>query len=45
MIAQLTGTLLENTMDSVILDVHGVGYELLIPLSTAEKLPMPHATL
>ena len=32
-------------MDSVILDVHGVGYELLIPLSTAEKLPMPHATL
>ncbi|MBQ4480210.1 MAG: Holliday junction branch migration protein RuvA [Victivallales bacterium] len=45
MIAQLTGTLVENTMDSVILDVHGVGYELLIPLSTAEKLPTPHATL
>ena len=45
MIAQLTGNLVENTMDSAILDVHGVGYELLIPLSTAEKLPTPHATI
>ena len=45
MIAQLTGTLVENTMESVVVDVHGVGYELLIPLSTAEKLPMPNASL
>ena len=45
MIAQLTGTLIENTMDSVVVDVQGVGYELLIPLSTAEKLPMPHAPI
>lgn len=45
MIAQLTGTLVESTTETVLLDVHGVGYELLIPLSTAEKLPMPPATL
>ena len=45
MIAQVTGTLVENTMDSVVVDVQGVGYELLIPLSTAEKLPMPHAQI
>ena len=45
MIAQLTGILVENTMETVLLDVHGVGYELLIPLSTAEKLPLPNSPL
>jgi holliday junction DNA helicase RuvA len=40
MIAQLRGILLENNADgSVVLDVNGVGYELLTPLSTQEKLP------
>jgi len=28
MIVQLTGTLVEFTASSVVLDVHGVGYEL-----------------
>ena len=45
MIAQLTGILVEHTMETVLLDVHGVGYELLIPLSTAEKLPLPNSPL
>lgn len=39
MIAQLTGILLESTSDTAIIDVQGVGYEVFIPLSTAEKLP------
>ena len=41
MIAQLTGTLLESTPASVVVDVQGVGYEVLTPLSTQEKLPPP----
>lgn len=41
MIAQLTGTLLESTPSSVIVDVQGVGYEVMTPLSTQEKLPPP----
>lgn len=45
MIAQLTGILIENTTDSAVLEVNGVGYELLIPMSTAEHLPPPHAKL
>lgn len=39
MIVQLTGTLLESTADSAVVDVQGVGYEAFIPLSTSEKLP------
>jgi Holliday junction DNA helicase RuvA len=34
MIASLAGKLLEKTANSVIIDVAGVGYEVLIPLST-----------
>ena len=39
MIATLEGTVSEATPALVILDVHGVGYEVNIPLSTAERLP------
>lgn len=39
MISQLTGLLEEKTTHSVLLDVHGVGYELEVPLSTAFALP------
>lgn len=39
MISQLTGLLEEKTTHSVVLDVHGVGYELEVPLSTAFALP------
>lgn len=39
MIAFLRGILLERTPNRVVLDVHGVGYELLIPISTFQRLP------
>ena len=39
MIATLEGILTETTPTSVVLDIQGVGYEVNIPLSTAEHLP------
>jgi Holliday junction DNA helicase RuvA len=39
MIAFLHGILAEKQPTSVILDVHGVGYAALIPLSTYDRLP------
>lgn len=39
MIATLEGIVSESTPTSVILDVQGVGYEVHIPVTTAEKLP------
>lgn len=39
MIAWLEGNLREKSPTRVILDVRGVGYELLVPLSTFEALP------
>jgi Holliday junction DNA helicase RuvA len=38
MIAYLSGKLLEKEANSVIVDVHGVGYEVAIPLSTFYEL-------
>jgi Holliday junction DNA helicase RuvA len=40
-IAHLSGTILESAYDLCIVDVHGVGYEVAIPLSTFDKLPLP----
>jgi len=42
MIAFLKGTIAEAFPSRVLLDVHGVGYEVHIPLSTFEKLPIGH---
>src|SRR5271169_4848652 len=39
MIAHLSGTLLEKHPNLVILDVHGVGYEVTIPVSAFSSLP------
>lgn len=39
MIAQLTGTLIEASFTEAIIDVNGVGYQVLIPMSTFDKLP------
>lgn len=39
MIALLTGTLAQKEIDQVIVDVAGVGYRLMIPLSTFYALP------
>jgi holliday junction DNA helicase RuvA len=41
MIVQLQGTLLEATPLSAVIDVRGVGYEVHIPVTTAERLPGP----
>ena len=42
MIALLTGLLALKAPSQVTLDVHGVGYEVLIPLSTYYSLPNLH---
>jgi Holliday junction DNA helicase RuvA len=39
MIAFLHGLLAEKQPTSIVLDVHGVGYAVLIPLSTYDRLP------
>ena len=41
MIAHLRGRLLEKHPNRVIIDVQGVGYEALVPLSTFYELPEP----
>ena len=41
MITFLHGKLLEALPTQVVVDVHGVGYEALIPLSSYDKLPQP----
>lgn len=40
MIGYLSGILLERDFSSCLVDVNGVGYELSIPLSTFDKLPL-----
>lgn len=39
MIGRLTGTLLEKNPPQVLLDVHGVGYDVDVPMSTFYNLP------
>ena len=39
MIAKITGTLDSVSLTEVIIDVNGIGYEVIIPLSTYDKLP------
>lgn len=41
MISFLQGTLEEKGPDRVVLDVEGVGYEVLVPISTLARLPSP----
>ena len=41
MIAQVQGILASKHVDRVIVDVHGVGYQVFIPLSTYYTLPEP----
>lgn len=41
MITFLHGKLVETLPTQVVVDVHGVGYEVLIPLSSFDKLPPP----
>ena len=39
MIAHLQGTLASKTVEQAVIDVHGVGYAVSIPLSTCYTLP------
>lgn len=41
MINFIQGKLVESIPTHVVIDVHGVGYEALIPLSSFDKLPQP----
>src|SRR5450631_3418558 len=41
MITFLQGKLVEALPTQVVVDVNGVGYEVLIPLSSFDKLPLP----
>ncbi len=43
MIARLSGTLVEKQATRLVVDVHGVGYEVQVPLSTFYHLPEPGA--
>ena len=45
MIARLEGVLAEKAPEQVVLDVHGVGYEVRVPLSTFFELPDEGKTL
>ena len=39
MIGQLTGTLVDKNPPEVVVDCHGVGYEVSVPMSTFYNLP------
>ena len=39
MIGRLSGTLAEKNPPQILVDVGGVGYEVLIPLSSFDRLP------
>lgn len=45
MITFLHGTMVEAFPTHVVMDVHGVGYHVLIPLSSYDRLPAPGVTL
>ena len=45
MIGRLTGTLLEKNPPQILLDVHGVGYEIDVPMSTFYGLPATGAAV
>jgi Holliday junction DNA helicase RuvA len=39
----LHGKLVEALPTQVVVEVHGVGYEVLVPLSSFDRLPLPGA--
>ena len=43
MIAFLEGTLAESLPTQIVVNVHGVGYQVMIPVSSFERLPPPGA--
>lgn len=45
MITYVHGTLVEKTLTRAVVDVHGMGYELFIPMSSFDKLPLEGETV
>lgn len=45
MIGMLSGRVVEKDFSSCLIDVNGVGYEVLIPLSTFDKLPLENENI
>jgi len=45
MITYLKGTLIESLPTQIVIEVAGVGYEVLIPLSSYDRLPQPGSPL
>ncbi len=45
MITYLSGTLIEATPLRAVIELHGIGYEVNIPVTTAERLPQAGATV
>jgi len=45
MIGKLTGTLLEKNPPQIVVDCHGVGYEVDVPMSTFYNLPATGETV
>ncbi len=45
MIAHVNGRIARKSIDSVVIDVNGIGYEVFIPLSTYYKLPDVNQTV
>lgn len=45
MIAQLTGSLVKADLTEIVLDVHGVGYRVAIPMSTYDAMPREGGTV
>ncbi len=45
MIGRLHGILIEKQLPYLLIDVHGVGYEVEVPMSTGYTLPAPHESV
>lgn len=45
MITSIQGTLAESTPLRAVIELHGFGYEVNVPVTTAERLPAPGATV
>jgi len=45
MIASIQGTLVSSSAAAAIIETHGLGYEVNLPLTTVERLPSPGSTV
>jgi Holliday junction DNA helicase RuvA len=45
MIARINGTLIEKSVSNIIIDAHGIGYRIFVPLTTFYELPEAGATI